>query len=130
VEALPRAAEIGKLRKARRRKANPRKIHGTNTITGHSGLNPACANIFVPLLPPLFASYRAMQQSTSSAKWMLHLSGGNDRRPTEGCSQCTLEIDPAGIRSRNTHGSRHSAAAPPRRTASHLPRMPAAKTRF
>src|SRR5882724_5561847 len=37
-----------------------------------------------PLLSPVLASYGLFQQSTSGAKCMLHLSGGNDRRPPEG----------------------------------------------
>src|SRR4029077_17893934 len=47
-EALPGVAEIGDLRACRRRAASPRKNQGTNTTTGHNGLNPTCTSTFAP----------------------------------------------------------------------------------
>src|SRR6267378_6169782 len=64
-EALPGAAEIGDLRACRRRTASPRKNQGTNTITGHNGLNPTCASTLAPYslrssqLMDCFSSVRA-----------------------------------------------------------------------
>src|SRR5579862_5079686 len=73
-EALWGATEIGDLRACRRRTTSPRKNQDTNAITGHKGLNPTGSSTSVPY--PLRSSrYGLIQQSTSSAKCMLHLSG-------------------------------------------------------
>jgi hypothetical protein len=69
----------------------PNISHGANSITGHSGLNPACASIVVS---PVYSAPLA-QQGTSSSERMLHLCRGNDRRPDGGRSPYTLEVDQA-----------------------------------